>query len=216
MPACDFAGVWGADFGDSDGYLEGGTKAKKNIRHQIDLFWTSRDSVCDFVVFANAKWRQSNVSLADLMTLIGVWRDIHAHKAMVITNTGYSASALTRARDKGIALLVVRPAPAIDFSGLTKRSATTVAGELEQIAARGIGPLYRMGIIHRTFTPAKPASAASVAGTDLESYAQAGCENADSMPLEIQSEDGPSIANKMISGPHDGGRGPGGFGICRK
>jgi len=146
------------------GDLEGGTKAKKNIRHQIDLFWTSRDSVCDFVVFANAKWRQNNVSLADLMTLIGVWRDIHAHKAMVITNTGYSASALTRARDKGIALLVVRPAPAIDFSGLTKRSATTVAGELEQIAARGIGPLYRMGIIHRTFTPAKPASAASVAG----------------------------------------------------
>jgi hypothetical protein len=111
------------------GYLQSPTKT----RHQIDLYWTSHDGVCDFLCFANAKFRQANVSLHEIMTLLGVQRDIHAHEAMMITNTGYSPAALNQANEKGIALLIVRPAPTLDVASLPKRNAPTVAQAMKML-----------------------------------------------------------------------------------
>src|SRR5579859_806436 len=53
------------------GHLESSTRASGNVKHQIDIYWTSRDGVCDFLCFANAKFRRPEniVNLTDLMTL---------------------------------------------------------------------------------------------------------------------------------------------------
>ena len=51
------------------GHLQGPSKV---TRHQIDLYWTSEDGVCEFQCIANAKFLKKNVSLTDIMTLQGV------------------------------------------------------------------------------------------------------------------------------------------------
>jgi hypothetical protein len=129
------------------GNVKGSSRKGQRLRHQIDLFWTSRDEMCEYQVFANAKWRKRKVQKESLMALIGVWRDIGAHKAMMITNTGYSSGVVRQAKEKGISLVVVRPV--FDFSGLSMGSATEVLGELDQVARFAVAPIYQMGVIHR-------------------------------------------------------------------
>src|SRR5215469_15326765 len=130
------------------GYLQGPTTTCQNIRHQIDLYWTSNDGICDFLCFANAMFLKRNIELGDIMTLLGVQRDIHAHKAMMIANTGYSAAARLQAQEKGIALLIVRPSLTLDVASLPKRSAPTVAQAIEEISTR-VPPVYALNIVHR-------------------------------------------------------------------
>ena len=71
------------------GFVAAPASAGGKLRHQIDLYWTSSDGVCEFLVFANAKFLKSNVGLGALMTLIGVKHDINAQKAMLITNNWF-------------------------------------------------------------------------------------------------------------------------------
>src|SRR5579859_3462722 len=93
------------------GRLTGASRNRTHTQHQIDLHWTVSDGVCNYLLFANAKWHSpyKKVSLPDLMTLVGVWHDIGAHKAMLITNTAFHTGVITQAKEKGIALLIVRP-----------------------------------------------------------------------------------------------------------
>src|SRR5690348_17038806 len=51
------------------GYREAPSMEGRRLKHQIDLYWTSTDGVCNYLVFANAKWQKSKVGLQDLMTL---------------------------------------------------------------------------------------------------------------------------------------------------
>jgi hypothetical protein len=74
------------------GYLQSPTKTGRDVRHQIDLYWTSSDGICEFLCIANAKFQKSNVTLTEIMTLLGVQRDIQAHKAVILTNTGRQES----------------------------------------------------------------------------------------------------------------------------
>src|SRR6476646_9855936 len=66
------------------GHLLGVTNRRQKTRHQIDLYCDVSDGTFVYRVFANAKWRTDNVEVMDIMALIGVWRDIGAHKAVLI------------------------------------------------------------------------------------------------------------------------------------
>src|SRR5579871_2424645 len=98
------------------GHVAAVSKRTTKLRHQIDLYWTASDGVCEYKVFANARWRTRKLDMGDMMELLGVWRDIGVHKAMLITNNGFELGVKKQAEDKGIALLIVRPR--VDFSFL--------------------------------------------------------------------------------------------------
>ena len=85
------------------GHLAGMSNRKQKFRHQIDLYWDASDGVLEYKVFANARWRMRPLAVEDVMSLIGVWRDIGAHKAMLITNTGFDIGVIKQAKQKGIA-----------------------------------------------------------------------------------------------------------------
>src|SRR5579871_5312190 len=97
------------------GHLEG---PSGSARHQIDLYWKSSDGFCEFLCFANAKFRRKNVGLSDVVTLLGVQREIRAHKAMILANTGFSDASVALAKENGVALLIVRPAADLEVTGL--------------------------------------------------------------------------------------------------
>jgi hypothetical protein len=120
----------------------------QNLKHQIDLYWDVFDGVCEYRVFANAKWRKHSVQVGDLMEVIGVWRDIGAHKAMIITNSGFDTGVIKQAEEKGIALLVVQPT--LEFEGLST-SGPALVQEVEQIAAARNEPVYSVEVVHKAW-----------------------------------------------------------------
>jgi hypothetical protein len=210
------------------GYLEGATKTDQKVRHQIDLYWTVCDGVCNFLCIANAKYRKNKVSQTEIMTLLGVQRDIHAHKAMMITNTGYSHGALVHAGEKGIALLIVRPSPDFNFSHLPEKPAPAIASELERFSKHG-GPLFNLDIIHRGFelrrgsaqAPAAPTSAGPFPRPGPAACPEPSPEMVRPVPQSAFSNQHSAIPprplpNRMIPSSPPAPRAPAPFGIRRK
>jgi hypothetical protein len=123
---------------------------RQKLRHQIDLYWTATDGVCEYKVFANAKWMTSGgVPVKHIMELIGVWRDIGAHKAMLITNKGFDIGVRKQAQEKGIALLIVRPT--VDLSELGTTNLPAVVEQVERLAAERAEPVFGFEVVHKTF-----------------------------------------------------------------
>ena len=78
--------------------------------HQIDLYWETEDGLAKYVNIANAKWRTSTkVHQADVLLLQQVRVKMGAHKAIMITNTGFTDVAVRVAKDEGIGLYIVKP-----------------------------------------------------------------------------------------------------------
>jgi hypothetical protein len=69
--------------------------------HQIDLRWETGGAVAKYVNIANAKWRSKDkVDQPDVMLLHQVLQDVRAHKAVMITNMGFTQGAIAAAKDK--------------------------------------------------------------------------------------------------------------------
>ncbi|HLJ95121.1 MAG TPA: restriction endonuclease [Gemmataceae bacterium] len=78
--------------------------------HQIDLYWETGDGLAQYVNIANAKWRGHNkVRQYEVLLLQKVREKVGAHKAFMITNSGFTGRAQQVAEDEGIGLLIVRP-----------------------------------------------------------------------------------------------------------
>ena len=153
------------------GRLTGASRNRTHTQHQIDLHWTISDGVCNYLLFANAKWKspQFKVTLPDLMTLVGVWHDIGAHKAMLITNTGFHTGVITQAKEKGIALLIVRPTEFFDPTILPRQNTPQIQQAIEdQAALHPTQPLFTHELIHRAFT--LPASFNSAFSTQPSAF----------------------------------------------
>lgn len=79
-------------------------------KHQIDLYWEREDELALYLNIANAKWRNiSKVDQPDVLLLQQVKQKVAAHKALMITNTGFTSGAIAVAKDEGIGLHIVRP-----------------------------------------------------------------------------------------------------------
>ena len=82
-----------------------------SYRHQIDLYWDIETEAARYLHIANAKFRAPPLLIdqRDVLLLQQVKTKVAAHKAVLITNVGFSEGALAAALDEGIALYLLRP-----------------------------------------------------------------------------------------------------------
>ena len=129
-------------------------------KHQIDLYWETGDEVAAYLNIANAKWRGSDkVDQSDVMLLQQVRHDVMAHKALMLTNTDFTAGARAVAQDKGIGLNIVRPE--FDYSSLPVGDASAIQDSIQAAARASARPIFVHQIEHKAFEfgEAPPATA---------------------------------------------------------
>lgn len=123
---------------------------KPEYKTQIDLYWYTENSLCQYFNVANAKWRgSSKVDQGEVQLLFQVAQDVRAQKAVMITNLGFTEGALAVAENKGIALHVVRPA--FDCAKLHPKDATLIRSQLLELRSTQAEPLYTFEVVHRGF-----------------------------------------------------------------
>jgi hypothetical protein len=119
-------------------------------KHQIDLYWETENEVALYLNIANAKWRGSQkVDQPDVLLLQKVKEKVGAHKAVMITNSEFTAGAVAAAQDEGIALHIVQPM--FDYGALEKKRRGVILIQIQQLAATSTEPLYAHEIVFRAF-----------------------------------------------------------------
>jgi hypothetical protein len=116
--------------------------------HQIDLYWETESEVATYINIANAKWRASGkIHQGDVELLQQVRQKVAAHKAILITNTTFTAGAIAAAKDEGIALHVVRP----DFedADLPDHDRAAIQASLAAIKAKTARSLWTHQVEHK-------------------------------------------------------------------
>ena len=163
--------------------------------HQIDLYWETGDDVCLYLNIANAKWRGSaKVIQGDVLLLQQVKQEVSAHKAVMITNAGFTSGAIAAAEDKGIALHVVQPA--VDASLLDAADRALIQLKIQELASSGAHPMFRHSLVHKAFDLAEPASPHSATRP--------------ASPLSYSTAVVPGVANRAVGGySNKGGSGTG-------
>jgi restriction endonuclease len=110
-------------------------------KHQIDLYWETEDEIAKYLNIANAKWRrQEKVDQPDVLLLQQVKQKVGAHKAIMITNVGFTSGAEAAAQDDGIGLHIV--VPAFDYSRLPKEDRKEIQQRLNQMPSQLASVIY--------------------------------------------------------------------------
>ncbi len=129
-----------------------GRPSLPEYKHQIDLYWETGDPVARYLNIANAKWRSSEkVEQGELMLLQKVKEKVAAHKAVMLTNSGFTRGAVAVAKHEGIALHVVRPM--FDFAVLHAKNPVIIREQIQTIATTASKPLYSTEVVHRALDP---------------------------------------------------------------
>jgi hypothetical protein len=119
-------------------------------KHQIDLYWETSDKVALYLNIANAKWRSSDkVDQPDVLLLQQVKQKVGAHKAVMLTSTGFTAGAKAAAQDEGIALHIVRPT--FDYTVLPQKDVEAIQAKIQEIAASAPEPIYLHQVEYKAF-----------------------------------------------------------------
>jgi hypothetical protein len=85
-----------------------------SVQHQIDLFYVQETELAKYVTIVECKYRESRPVDQELVqNLAFVRNSMSAHKAIMVTNKGYTAGATAVAESQQIALLVVEPRLAV-------------------------------------------------------------------------------------------------------
>jgi hypothetical protein len=119
--------------------------------HQIDLYWEIETPAAHYLHIANAKWHSSPhiVHQADVLLLQQVKIKLAAHKAFLITNTGFSDQGQAVAADEGIALHIVQPT--FNPRVLSATSRPKMRNQLVSLAEAQAGvPLYLHQAIYKS------------------------------------------------------------------
>jgi hypothetical protein len=161
--------------------------------HQIDLYWEIETRGARYIHIANAKWRrpEDKVQLGDVELLQQIRNKVAAHKAFLITNTGYRDGALAAAIDNGIGLYIVQPRGAGCQPAALSGSAASRPADDSQAA--GPHPAsYSFEIIHKgidlTRTERK---AMTLSNPALAAVFSAGSKAAAKTPLSYPTKQGP-------------------------
>lgn len=81
-----------------------------HLQHQIDLFYVEETEVAKYLTIIECKYRTSApVDQQELQNLAFVKDNIRAHKAIMVTNRGFTGGAKAVAESQEIALLIVDP-----------------------------------------------------------------------------------------------------------
>lgn len=120
------------------------------FKHQIDLYWETGDDVSLYLNIANAKWRSSDkVDQPEILLLQQVKHEVGAHKAVMLTNTGFTAGARAAAQHNGIALHIVRPA--FDFALLPQKNLRAIQAKIQELVANSSRPIYEHQEVYKAF-----------------------------------------------------------------
>ena len=112
------------------------------FQHQIDLYWETANAELRYINIANAKWRSHDaVHQHDVLLL-----KVGAHKAILITNSSFTAHAEQAAWDEGIGLLLLQPAFATHTLHATDRG--LIQNDLHDLAEAG-APLCSCTIVQK-------------------------------------------------------------------
>ena len=119
-------------------------------KHQIDLYWEISNELVLYLNIANAKWRGTQkVEQGEILLLQQVKQDLDAHKAMMITNTGFTSGAEAVAQDKGIALHIVTPN--FEYNKLNPSNRQIILNQIQEFSSRETKPIYNYEIQYRAF-----------------------------------------------------------------
>jgi len=129
--------------------------------HQIDLWWETGDEVCRYINIANAKWRAAGrIKQGEVLLLQKVKEEVSAHKAVMLTNRGFTSGAQAAAKDGGIALHIVQPT--LDVSVLDPKDRTLIQSQLQELASSGPQAVFQHQVVHKAFDLAESASTCAV------------------------------------------------------
>lgn len=82
----------------------------EGVKHQVDLFYVQETEVAEYVTIVECKYRESRPVDQTLVQNLAFVRDsMRAHKAIMVTNKGFTGGAKAVAESQQIALLVVEP-----------------------------------------------------------------------------------------------------------
>ena len=119
-------------------------------RHQIDLYWEDGNELVSYINIANAKWRtNSKIEQGEVLLLNQVKQKVAAHKAMMLSNVGFTKGAQAVAQDEGIALHLVKPA--FDYTLLPEKDREAIQRRIQEIAARSTYPIWEFVPYHKSF-----------------------------------------------------------------
>jgi hypothetical protein len=119
-------------------------------KHQIDLYWESETELSVYLHIANAKWRSSaKVDQPDVLLLQKVKEKLAAHKALMLTNQGYTAGAIAAAKDDGIALHIVKPN--LVAANLPEKDRVAIQDIFLASSSASKKPIYTHEVVHRAF-----------------------------------------------------------------
>lgn len=134
-------------------YIQNPTRPDlSEYKHQIDLYWECEDKLDLYINIANAKWRSDEkrkVKQGEVLLLQQVKQDVAAHKAMMITNIGFTSGAISVAENKGISLHIVTPN--FDYSILSEKNSNIIKSEIQEIANSRKEEIYNFRLIHKAF-----------------------------------------------------------------
>ena len=120
-------------------------------KHQIDLYWEDGNELTQYLNIANAKWRSSDkVDQGEVLLLQQVKEDLDAHKAVMITNIGFTEGAKAVAKNKGIALHIVSPSFDHTILSLSPKNRATIQTQLQEFSASS-KLAYAHKMVHRAF-----------------------------------------------------------------
>lgn len=116
--------------------------------NQIDLCWETDDDLTRHIHIADVKLRTSEkVDQGDVLQLQQVRQEVSAHKAVLITSTGFTAGARAAAEQHQIALHIVRPI--VSSALLPADGRTAIMNRLTQLHASSPGSLYHHEVVCR-------------------------------------------------------------------
>jgi len=119
-------------------------------RHQIDLYWKVKTELSVYLHIANAKWRSSTkVDQPEVLLLQKVKEKVAAHKALMLTNQGYTAGAIAAAKDEGIALHIVKPN--LIAGNLPIKDRAAIQKNFLVCSSTPKKPIYLHEVVHKAF-----------------------------------------------------------------
>lgn len=81
-----------------------------DLKHQIDLMYFQDTEIAEYITIIECKWRESDpVDQQEIQNLAFVKDSTRSHKAIMVTNSGFTAGAKAVAESQRIALLVITP-----------------------------------------------------------------------------------------------------------
>lgn len=136
--------------------------------HQIDLYWETNDELCQNRYIANAKWRGSGkIEQRDVLLLQQVKMELDVHKAMMITSSEFTSGAEAVAKDKGIALHIVKPT--FDVAILPAKDRSLIQANIQEVdSSMADQTVYEHITINKAFESSETKPAVSYTVQSIE------------------------------------------------